>query len=290
MGRVNDVVKGCGELAAVPDTVVRVAAMLTDGAFDAAEIERIVRADEALSAAVLRTANSVRFGSPGKVFELKDSIIRLGSKNLLKIVLDMKADELFQSAGEAYGLRRHGLWRSSIAGAVAAELIAETHKACDPSKAYLAALLRDIGKLAIESSLGRHALDNATQANADDTGFLGAEHAAIGVDHAEVGASLAEQWGLPPELCNAIRYHHTPPAPGEDGASPLIDVVHAADTVALWSGLAIGDDGLCYRLAEHVEDSLGITRKEVEREIAETWFRVREIEKLIGLDTQQGAA
>jgi len=290
MGRVEDVVARCGELAAVPDTVVRVASMLADDSFDPNELERIVRADEALSAAVLRTANSARFGSPRKVFDLKESIVRLGSKHLLKIVLDMKADELFETAGEAYGLVRHGLWRSSIAGAVAAELIAETHKACEPAKAYIAGLLRDIGKLAIESALGRHALDGASQEDADETGFLAAEHAAIGVDHAEVGATLAEQWGLPAELCNAIRYHHTPPAPGEEGASPLTDVVHAADTVALWSGLAIGDDGLCYRLAEHVEDSLGITRKEVEREIAETWFRVREIEKLIGLDTQQGAA
>jgi len=290
MDRVEQLIAKCDGLSAFPHTVISVASMLADGSYNPDEMERLIRTDEALSTAVLRAVNSAFFGVPGKLFELKDGIVRLGSKRLTRIVLDHKTDELFVDAGAAYGLRRHGLWRSSVAGAVAAEMLAEKHQACDPSQAYIAALLRDIGKLAIESSLGSDALAGVSSDDAGGLGFIDSERAALGVDHPEVGAALAKKWELPDELCGAIRSHHAPPAPGEEGASALNDVVHAADTVAMWSGLAIGDDGLCYRLADHVEESLGIKRKEIEGETAETWFRVREIESLIGIEPQQGAA
>lgn len=54
-----------------------------------------------------------------------------------------------------------------------------------------------------------------------------AEDVVFGLTHAEVGFLLGEYWLLPPDLTEAIRYHHIPepdPRPTE-----LARVVHLAD-------------------------------------------------------------
>jgi hypothetical protein len=44
----------------------------------------------------------------------------------------------------------------------------------------------------------------------------------------------------------------------------LCDVVHAADCVARWSGLGVGDDGLMHPLSPRVRDELRLGRERVE--------------------------
>lgn len=290
MGSVEALIDRCVDLSPAPVIIARVASMLSAGDYDSEEIQKLIMTDEAISAAVLRTANSATFGVPGRVFDLREGIVRLGSKTLRRIVLEHKSSELFDNAGEAYGLRRQDLWRGSVGGALAAELIAETRKTCEPGVAYVAGLLRDIGKLAVDVALGADAFREVDPDAKPERGFTEQERLRLGVDHAELGAALAARWNLPERICNAIRYHHAPPAPGEENADPLIDTVHAADFVTLWSGLCVGDDGLEFPLAEHVRESLSFDRATAEFEIVETMTRFKDLEDAITGRPERGAA
>ncbi len=290
MGSVETLIDKCVKLSPAPVVIARVASMLSSGEYNSKELEDLIMTDEAISASVLRTANSAAYGVPGRVFDLREGIVRLGSKTLRRIVLEHKSSELFDGAGEAYGLRRQDLWRGSVGGALAAELIAESRKVCEPGVAYVAGLLRDIGKLAVDVALGADAFRDIDPDETPERGFTEQERLRLGVDHAELGAALAKRWNLPDRICAAIHHHHRPPEPGETGADPLIDVVHAADFITLWSGLCIGDDGLQYQLAPHVRESLKIDRASAEHEIVETMTRFRDLEEAISGHSEQGAA
>ena len=89
------------------------------------------------------------------------------------------------------------------------EQLAKISRKVDPSEAFLAGLLHDVGKLAIallpselNSSLDRLMIKGCQPAVA--------EVVVCGFDHAEAGADILRHWKFTDELIAAIRFHHTP--------------------------------------------------------------------------------
>lgn len=280
MADMNDILSRIERLPALPASVLQLTAMLTDGRAHLGELEAIARRDEALTAAILRCGNSARYGRPGRVFDLRESLVRLGGKTLLKLVLEHKVAGMFKDAGAAYGLMRGAMWRGSLGGAIATELLSDRIKSPDADVCFLCAMLRDVGKLALDAHYGPQYISLVSAHLRADRTFVEAERAALGYDHAALGAELASRWGLPQRLCDAIRHHHEPPEnpPLHDN---LFDLVHAGDIICLWAGLAVGYDGLQYRLAPHVRMRLRLDRHEAETDIAQTWARLRELEEFM---------
>ena len=289
MANINDILNGLNGLAALPQTVLQITSMLSSDKASASELEQVARHDEALSMTILRWANSAVYGRPGCAFTLKQSIARLGNSTLLKIVLEQKTSAMFASAGAAYGLQRGALWRSAVGGAITAEALARRAKFDSPDLAFLCALLRYIGKLAFDGFYGPEYAGLVERHVRPDRTFIDAERAAFGFDHAELGAELARRWQLPDRIASCIAFHHAPPhePPTHDA---LFDIVHAADIVSLWAGLAIGCDGMQYKLAGHVRLGLDLSRPVGEGLIASTWDKLRQTESLMAQPTPQRAS
>jgi HD-like signal output (HDOD) protein len=289
MADMNYILDGIDGIAALPQTVLEVTAMLSGPGASAAELEQVARRDEALSMTILRWANSALHGRPGRTFTLRESIARLGNATLLKIVLQQKTSAMFARAGTAYDLQRGALWRSAVGGALAAESIGRRAGFESPDLGFLCALLRDIGKLALDAHFGGAYMDLVTRHTRPERTFVEAERAAFGFDHASLGAELAARWGLPDRIADAIAFHHDPPPPGPSHDT-LFDIVHAADIISLWAGLAIGFDGLQYRLADHVRTGLDLSRPAAERLVAETWAGLRRTEAMMAPPAHQGTS
>jgi len=289
MANMNDILSGLDGLAALPQTVLRITSMLSGGKASASDLEQAARNDEALTLTILRWANSVAFGRPGCSFTLRQSIARLGNSTMMRIVLEQKTSAMFAGAGAAYGLQRGALWRSAVGGAITAEALARRANFDGPDLAFLCALLRDIGKLAFDAYYGPEYLGLVERHVRPDRTFVGAERAAFGFDHAQLGAELAARWRLPERIAECITFHHNPPetAPAHD---VLFDIVHAADIIGLWAGLAIGCDGMQYKLAEHVRVGLDLSRPVAEELIACTWDKLRQTESIMDQTVPQRAS
>ena len=286
---IQDVVRAAEQLSAMPASLLRVAAMLGSGRASIDEIAPIIRSDEVLAAAVLRRANSVSFAGAAGTFDLRQSIVRLGTRNLMHLIMELKASQGLANAGRAFGLRRGAMWRGAVGGAVAAEILARRSSDTDRDLCYVCSLLRDIGKLALEAYFRDGYLAFIEPHASPSRTFVECERLAIGFDHAQVGAALAARWGLPERVCAIIRRHHepAPPGPGHDDAA---DIVHASDALCMWAGLAVGDDGLAYTIAPHVRGRLRLDRHTVEGEVAEVWMLVRQIELSLTTPPAQGVS
>jgi len=245
---------------------------------DLRSVERIVRHDEGLTTAVLRRANSAACGVPGRTFNVSEAVTRLGRRPLIRIALEQQLTETLAGVGRAYGLRRQDAWAGALFGALAAELLAAGEDGVDPGLAFTCALLRDIGKLAVDAMLlPDEAAGLGSGGDERTRSFLELERDRLGADHAEIGAMLARRWELPEEVAAAIAAHHAPAPPDDERHDPLHDVVHAADAMGLWAGMATGHDGLRYPLAEHVQERILRSNRRVESVMAETWERFREL-------------
>ncbi|MFM7135339.1 MAG: HDOD domain-containing protein [Planctomycetota bacterium] len=266
MATLTEAIAALERLPALPATSTRLIAMLAGGGRDAEldEVESVVRRDEAVAAAVLRLANSVSHGRAGRVFGLHEAIRRLGARTLCRIALETQVSGFLANGGRSYGLRRGALSQAALGGAIAADLLARHHGA-NAEHCFTAALLRDIGKLAIDAIAGPEALD-ALAALDDGRPFLELEREAFGADHAMLGAMLCERWHLPEELVAAVRGHHLPPS---SPAEPVTDIVHAADCVARWAGLGLGCDGLLHPFDPGARERLGTSRPELEAIVAD---------------------
>ena len=267
MASLIDRFKHTASLPVLPGSAVRLVQALNGDDLGMDEIEKIVRTDEAIAAAVLRQANSAAYGGAEASFSLQQSITRLGARRLQRLALSLSCGRLLEDAGKGYGLLRGDLWRGSLCGALGAEMLANETGLADPSLCFVGGLMRDVGKLAMDLVFNVASLEAAFRREHPDMDQLEIERSVFDIDHAELGAALCRMWKLPERLCRTVEFHHMPPGGGEDGGEQdvLIDIVHCADALTCWLAIGVGHDGLAYRLSERAAATVGFDRERIER-------------------------
>jgi HD-like signal output (HDOD) protein len=223
-------------------------ALMGNDRTSASDLDRVIRNDQALTARVLKQANSSLYGRSRGVASLADAVVLLGHGCLTDLVLGASLDEalggiaLLPGFGEA-------AWDHSVDCATSARALARLTGAADPDAAFVAGLVHDIGLLVIARAAPAE-LGAILASQPRDP--LAAERLALGVNHPQVGQRLLEQWNLPTYLSDAVRLHH---APGRRHApaNPLVNLVALADQ------LSIIDRAALYPAAEGA-DLFGLLR------------------------------
>lgn len=187
----------------------------------------LLQRDPALTARVLRLANSAFYGVPGRVASVHNAINLIGLRSLRSLVATVALTQQFPAApGSAAALGV--FWRHTVAVAFASRALAAAH-GLDEELAYTAGLLHDVGRLVLAAHFpAAHAavLQAARQAGGGPL----LEREVTGTDHAEVGALVAAHWHLPAAVVDVIARHHRPDEAAT--ACTLLDVVHVADVLA----------------------------------------------------------
>jgi putative nucleotidyltransferase with HDIG domain len=216
------------QLPAWPRAAAQALAALRDDNSSADECARCIGHDQALTARVLRLANSAFYGVPGRVASVNSAIQMLGKRTLGAALTAATANAQFNAIA-CDGFNFDGFWRHAMATAIAAESIARV-RLLDDEAAFTAGLLHDIGRLALAAHFPHETADVAALARAHDLQWLQAERMALTTDHAAVGATIAAQWRFPEVVQAAIAAHHQP-EPSDSDAS-MADVIHVADAMA----------------------------------------------------------
>jgi putative nucleotidyltransferase with HDIG domain len=224
-------------LEPLPASVTRLAVLATgDAQLDA--VVEVVQFDQALTAALLATANSSWSASRTRITTVRDAVLRLGTGPVLSLALGASVRNRMHRAVPEYGLAEGELWEHSVAALLAAELLGRRAPVKPPVETATAALLHDVGKLVMARFLDDDLLQSLHRAAEEGIGRRRAEVDVLGVNHAELGALVAQTWRLPPSLVRGIGYHHDPRLGGE----LICFAVHLADVVAKAVGAGLEDD------------------------------------------------
>jgi len=220
-----------------------------DANFD--EIVALIEADMSLTSRMLALCRRAAAGVATTVTTVKRAVVLLGLEAVQSAVLSVSVFDALglaverRDGGDEHGRGSHaerfdrvGLWKHSVAVACCAELLARQHPELKvrPDEAFTAGLVHDLGKVALAAILPRsyERVLEAAHARAGD--LAAAERAILGVDHHVAGKRLAEHWGLPYYLADAMWLHGQP-------ASALPNLPHAALV-----GVVTGADAICRRL------------------------------------------
>jgi putative nucleotidyltransferase with HDIG domain len=249
-------------LAPLPASVVRLAQIVADPRSDMDEITYVIEFDQALTANVLRWANSAWSQTQTPIDNIPAAIVRLGMETVLKLAVGNHLLGPMSQPNSGYDLSENELWHHSVATALTTEYLREiTHKPMPPG-AFSAGLLHDIGKLV----LGRHMglkdmkLMIQKQMRYNCMSYVEAERAVMHTDHAEVGAAIAREWKLPEVLSEAIANHHAP----DQAAAPLSDVIHVGNAVAKLIGQNLGSEHMYLQVSTAAANRLGLNEDNVQ--------------------------
>ena len=226
-----------GQLATLPEIALEVMRVAEDPQSTGDDLNRVLSTDPALSARILKMVNSAYYGVRREVTSIGTAIGLLGFAAIKSIAIAASLTRMFRGGSVGGGFEARELWRHSIAVGTAARALARAVHGIDPSDAFLAGLMHDIG-IVVELQACRDAFGAAIAAVAsDDTlSFLDAESQHLGATHEAFGLALCTSWRFPPALAIVTGHHHRPLLLAED-VGRLTALIHVADHLAARAAL-----------------------------------------------------
>lgn len=221
-------------LPALPETVSRIREATGDPKVTVRMVADILSMDPPVAAKVLSVANSAAYGFAHRVDDLNLAVSLMGLRETYSIVLSMAVVDVLRKS-EVFDYR--SFWKESVLCASAARKVAEVINRKDMAGVFSAGLLHNLGRLVLVEV----ASDAYAKIPRDLRGkeLVQAEEAVFGLSHSEAGYELAHHWGLPEDINEAIRFHHTP-----DLSVKSRDMVAVVAVAAMMVQAELTGDGL----------------------------------------------
>ena len=189
----------------------------------AVPLKRIIERSPAIAGRVVATANTAFFRGNRQVRNVHEAMVRLGNKQILCIAEAVVLRELFRADHPQIQTALNRLWRRTLFVGGLAREAGRRHFAGEAEDAYLAALLHDVGEVAL-----LRGIDEQLRAENTTDVDLAALGRAIHARHERVGTSLLEAWQVPIFCVNVAGCHHrSSPGPSAPRLAALdLQLVH----------------------------------------------------------------
>ncbi|OUR64474.1 hypothetical protein A9Q73_08805, partial [Bermanella sp. 47_1433_sub80_T6] len=207
------------DMPPMPETAQRIIDLRMDPDAESDELAELVGHDPGLAAQVISWANSPYYGIAGTITNVEEAVIRvLGFDLVINLALGL-------SLGRTLSVPKDGpqgytpFWQQSVyTAAMMAELVRALPPKQRPSQgmAYLCGLLHNFGFLLLGHVFPPHfnLVNRHIEANPQINRYYIEQHL-MGITREQISSNLFKQWGLPDEVCTAIRYQNEPGYDGE---------------------------------------------------------------------------
>jgi putative nucleotidyltransferase with HDIG domain len=190
-----------GTLPARPGLYSQLTSLVHRGA-GAKEIGQLIETDVAVTAQLLRTANSAFYSPRTPAVSASDVVARLGLDTVGAIVL------------QADGIRSLGIETRAVLEQMnehSLRLNELVRRLIGPNQyLLLAAMLHDIGRMVLLARFPEEAARFDAEFGDDELDRVIAEREVIGADHAAIGGFLLRMWGMPEPVVRIVEFHHEP--------------------------------------------------------------------------------
>lgn len=198
-----------GDLPAMPTIAVRAMELIGDPSTSARRLQKIISRDQALTAKVLKIANSAMFGVSRDITTLSHAIVILGFSTIRSVVLAASTKSLYSSVKGVSGFSSKMLWEHALGCASVSRYISKCLSCAELEEAFIAGLLHDIGKTVLNMNFSDKYTKIVREVYNSKQEFQTVEMQKLGFDHTQVGALVTRKWNLAEALEEAIRHHHS---------------------------------------------------------------------------------
>jgi HD-like signal output (HDOD) protein len=200
-------------LPTLPEVALKVQQLIFSDEGCAVKLSRIIEQDPALTARILRVANSGFYGSTGRVSSVPMAITRLGFNEIGQIIIATSVIKILSRNSHVLNYRQ--FWKHALTAAhmayITSRFSGTPFSPEERQTLYLAGLLHDVGILIYDQFFHDEFEEIMDYAAANEVSYLEAERAVAPKEtHAALGAALLEMWKLTPATINGVRFHHAP--------------------------------------------------------------------------------
>jgi HD-like signal output (HDOD) protein len=252
-------------LPTLPEIVVKVMKIVNDPSSSSDEVAFVVSQDLALSAKILRLANSAFYGVPKTITSIHNAVVILGFKVINTMVFSLTVFDMFPHEQKNSLFNRTAFWRHSTSCGLICKLLTRRltkFVLFDEEEAFCAGLLHDIGKVVMEQYLHEDFHKALKYAKQKMIPLYEAEKKTLGYTHTDVAQWLTTSWQLPITLQVPLIYHHSPLEVKEN--KDIVALCHYADYLCYELKLTIDEDYAPPVLVAETRDSLEITPEAIE--------------------------
>jgi len=232
--QLDDLIARTLELPVLPATTQKVLGLMSDPDVSIEKVKRLVSTDPALTAKILKVANSAFYGSYRNIQNLSQAILRLGLNAVRNIVVATSMKNVYKK----FGLAEKLIWEQMIGSALAASVIARHTRTVDPEDAFIGGLLHDIGKVVVNNEYPEKFAKVIEMVYNDQVSFETAERDIFEFTQREVGAFVVKKWGFPENLELLIKFFDDNEALARDKQlSHLVAIITLSDRMCQKFGM-----------------------------------------------------
>lgn len=187
------------KLPTMPEVAQSLIKTLNDEDIPFEKVRGAISKDPALTAKLVRLANSARFGLPRAVSSLDDAITLVGLNQVRTLSLAACMSEAFPVVK---GIDRGEYWKESMACAGYSQWLARA-VGSDAQQSWLTGFMARLGELIIGQKQPDliHVIEQQPH---HPGGRWERESSRLGFTEGEVSAELARRWNFPPEIVTAL--------------------------------------------------------------------------------------
>lgn len=228
----------------LPEAVFRVNELIDSGDASNFELEQAISSDPALTAKLLKFANSSYFGFSGKIETILKAISIIGHKELRNLVIATSVTSTFKGIPTEL-VDMDTFWNHSITCGVTARLL--TSNVNSRERFFIAGLLHGVGRLVLFSQYPKESAEVLSHMPDGRDAVIRAERKIFGFTHAQLGAELLKQWKLPPNIWKVV----------ENQSDPMKDKEYQYDTSTLSAAISIANFMQpCINVSKNAEEEI----------------------------------
>jgi HD-like signal output (HDOD) protein len=252
-------------LPTLPGIVTHVMHIVHDPSSSSHDVASIIGQDLALSAKVLRLANSSFYGMPHTITSIHNAVVILGFKVINTMVLSLTVFDMFPHEKKTSLFNRIAFWRHCTSCGLICRFLSQRLRSFvlfDPEEAFCAGLLHDIGKVAMEQYLHDDFHKALKHAKHKKVPLYDAEKETLGYAHTDVAQWLTANWQLPAAISLSLSCHHDPQNVKDH--ADIVALCHYADYLCYELKLTIDEDYAPPVLVRPEVDKLGFSSEDIE--------------------------
>lgn len=204
----EDRLKHCNTLPTLPGVAMRIIELSRDFEVDLSMLAGLIGQDPALSVKIMRVTNSALYARRRKCNNLRQAVALLGLRATQSLALSFALQRTIEGT-DSNGMDYKLYWKRSVLSAFCGRALALSRGSASVDEQFLAALLQDIGMLALAKAMPE-AYAGICAVQQFHEQLVTAERLQLETDHAEVGAWLLKTWNLPDLYLQAVAGSHGP--------------------------------------------------------------------------------
>ena len=207
--RIRRITESIIGLPTLPTVVSKMIELVDNPRTSAASLARLISADQALTARILKLANSAYYGFSREISTVNMAIVVLGFNTVKDMGLSLSVFDVFKKMENTDKFDIARFWEHSIACGIASRMLARNYRSRFAGEAFVAGLLHDIGKVILNQYFHKEFMEIMVRTS-NGIVLEEAEEQVIGTHHTQIGAWLAEKWNLPKIISETLLFHHDP--------------------------------------------------------------------------------